>query len=448
MPNKNTGVLIGPEYIRPTDFVAGAETGIAYEARNPSGDWEKYKPTDEWQRYFLNGIIGYDTLSCVTFSALRCVAMQIEWMIDTGKISGTALAFLRDNGYIDENGKVNFNEHYTAVMSGTTTNGNTLTAVWDSIRKDGVLPQKDGPSVNDFTTTAAWLAGPIPQTQIEKARKFLSLYGGPFQVAYEWAVLNQPGAWELFAVHVKQAPLHIATPTCGSWNNPSGTIVTSCGDYKQLNHATSYIGQVKDGASSAAWYHKDLDHYNPFVKRLSWDYYMPYALKGIVSEAVAAPTTPAPSGEFTTALKLGDTGPEVVRLQQALATLTHTTTYMKKGVTGPYGPSTQKAVADFQADHGIADSPAGAHFGPQTMEALNKAIAAKSGGDALPVKAIPSMDSIMQSAAKIVFIVMAVASCAALFVGKIDGGQFLSLTTMAFAFYFGTPSTASQGGVK
>lgn len=54
------------------------------------------------------------------------------------------------------------------------------------------------------------------------------------------------------------------------------------------------------------------------------------------------------------------------------------------------------------------------------------------------------MTNILNSAAKIVFIMMAVALIAALFVGKVDGKDFMTLASMVFAFYFVTPK-ASDG---
>jgi len=52
---------------------------------------------------------------------------------------------------------------------------------------------------------------------------------------------------------------------------------------------------------------------------------------------------------------------------------------------------------------------------------------------------------ILKSAQKLVFIGMAGAVIAALFLNKVSGEQFLALVTMVFAFYFATPSTPSQG---
>lgn len=53
---------------------------------------------------------------------------------------------------------------------------------------------------------------------------------------------------------------------------------------------------------------------------------------------------------------------------------------------------------------------------------------------------INPMNSIFESPAKIVFIIMAVAVVAALFTGKITGDQFLTLASVAFTFYFVTPN--------
>jgi len=54
------------------------------------------------------------------------------------------------------------------------------------------------------------------------------------------------------------------------------------------------------------------------------------------------------------------------------------------------------------------------------------------------------MSNILNSAAKIVFILMAVAVVVLTFVGKVDPKDFMVLASMAFAFYFVTPSTPSD----
>lgn len=58
------------------------------------------------------------------------------------------------------------------------------------------------------------------------------------------------------------------------------------------------------------------------------------------------------------------------------------------------------------------------------------------------------MQNILQSASKIVFLMMAIGVHAALFTGKITGEQYMVLAGMAFTFYFankGDPSVPYAG---
>ncbi len=54
------------------------------------------------------------------------------------------------------------------------------------------------------------------------------------------------------------------------------------------------------------------------------------------------------------------------------------------------------------------------------------------------------MKSITSSASKIVFILMAAATIAGMFVGKIDAKDFIILASMAFSFYFANKGEGSQ----
>lgn len=51
---------------------------------------------------------------------------------------------------------------------------------------------------------------------------------------------------------------------------------------------------------------------------------------------------------------------------------------------------------------------------------------------------------IIKSASKIVFVLMAAATVAALFLGKVSGEQFLVLASMSFSFYFSSKGEASK----
>lgn len=89
-----------------------------------------------------------------------------------------------------------------------------------------------------------------------------------------------------------------------------------------------------------------------------------------------APTTstpaaaaPAPVPAPTTTLKPGSSGPQVKRLQRALAQLG----YSPGRVDGGYGPATANAVGQFQRANGL--QPDGV-LGPKTLQALKNRLAA------------------------------------------------------------------------
>jgi hypothetical protein len=54
------------------------------------------------------------------------------------------------------------------------------------------------------------------------------------------------------------------------------------------------------------------------------------------------------------------------------------------------------------------------------------------------------MTDLLKSASKIVFLLMAGATVAALFVGKIEAKDFMLLTSAAFTFYFSSKGDVSQ----
>jgi len=49
---------------------------------------------------------------------------------------------------------------------------------------------------------------------------------------------------------------------------------------------------------------------------------------------------------------------------------------------------------------------------------------------------------LLKSASKVVFILMALATIAALFTGRVTGDQFMLLAAMAFSFYFANKGEA------
>jgi len=99
-------------------------------------------------------------------------------------------------------GKLNASDRFTAIMSGTMRTGNYFQNVWDSIRHDGLLPEKDFPfggnSWDEYHNRNL-----ITQEMKDKAIKILDI----FDFAYEWTTVGDGLAEDL-----KRCPLHVAIP--------------------------------------------------------------------------------------------------------------------------------------------------------------------------------------------------------------------------------------------
>lgn len=154
---------------RESDLIAGT---IPFEERNPSGDWTSYLPPGELQ-YSMHG----DSMACVTFSALNVLEAQIKFL--TGE-------------------SIDHSDRFTAKMSKTTPQGNTLQNVWNSIRNDGVVLESEWPQPKDFDWNTFYAE--IPQEVKNRAFKY--------DIAYEW----MPTTREAMLQQLKQSPVHLILP--------------------------------------------------------------------------------------------------------------------------------------------------------------------------------------------------------------------------------------------
>lgn len=262
----NTGVLIQDP--RPTDYIAGdAATGLPFENRNPSGDWQPYLPTAEMQ-------IGvyFDTMACVTFSALNSIETQLNFMLATGLIPKDKEAELRELGVLVGN-QFNFSDRFTAKMSGTTKQGNYLVNVWDSIRNHGLVAESDWPYPREQRQPVFdWddYYKEIPQEVKDKALK-LSKLGDILDIKYEWLAAGVNATKEQIKSWLPMSPVQIATAVCPPWGG--GAIVPSC------SLAVAHATMIRNAPEVAIGI---FDHYVPYEKQIANDYKIPYALRGMV----------------------------------------------------------------------------------------------------------------------------------------------------------------------
>lgn len=286
---KQTGLLYE---FNPNDYRVGASPLVPL-ILNPSGDWRDWKPLDEKQYKDYT----FDTLSCATFSALNVLETTVNFLMWNDKITLDKLEWLNKNGYIVD-GKLNLSDRFTAIMSGTTNLGNYMPKVWDSIRKDGVLPEADLPFGGN--NQVEYLdAGLITQAMKNKAKGFLDI----IECAYEWTSIRP----EDIDIALKQCPLHIA---------------------------------VYSGSHAVELIEKDhmFDTYPPFLAPLIPP--ITFALKGIAK----------PKATIQRTLKLGMSGADVKVLQNDLKTLGY---FVYPTTTTYFGNVTNKAVKDLQRANGL-----------------------------------------------------------------------------------------------
>lgn len=185
----NDGVILGR---RPTDYVHGLVGSLPYEIRNQSGDWTDYLPSTERQSNRNT-----DTMACVTYSLLNVIETQIKFL--SGKDS-------------------NYSDRWLAKMSGTTTTGNYLWKVADTVRLKGLVPQELWPEPADYTWDSYY--SDIPLEIQSKGLEFLKNW----TIAYEWIELTP----ESLLKHLKHAPLQVVIPghaiECFSFYEPGDVV--------------------------------------------------------------------------------------------------------------------------------------------------------------------------------------------------------------------------------
>ncbi len=186
---------------------------IPYEVVLPSGDWRPYLPVGEKQRPNL-----VDVMACVTFSNLSSLEIQ--------NIQKTGI-------------EINYEDRFTAKMSGTTPEGNYLDRVADSVRLDGVVYQGTWPPPANFTWDSYYT--PIPQEIKNKALKL--------NMAYEAIPVDK----QSLLYHLKQCPIQVTIPA------------------PHPNHAVVLVHIQGD----TAYY---FDSYSPFLKQIEVSK-ISYALK-------------------------------------------------------------------------------------------------------------------------------------------------------------------------
>lgn len=348
---------------QPGEFDMRGETAVV-GLDNTSSDWSAFLPTGEWQEDTASKPV-FETDACVSFSADQVLQTYGDFNIQLNLWPADSVQWLKDNGYFDSSGRLNFSDRFTAKMSGTTqAEGNSLPNVWNSIQANGLVPEALWPFPTDEVNADpqnAWAIyyAAIPANVIAMGLEFKAR----FTCNWDWVTYpaNPMTEAQLQAALVT-GPLQIATAVCAPWNTSAP--ILGCGAGAQ--HATMLY------AMNSANDYEIFDHYVPFQKLLAPNYNITYATRATLTPV--STEAPAPfKYTFTKQLTAGSAANDPTELENLQAALQYLG-LMQKGVYGPFGPMTQAALAKFQAAHSITDPTPGADFGPQSREAMNAAL--------------------------------------------------------------------------
>ncbi len=256
-PSVNRGLLVAPP--KPEDFILGVNSPLIVAEVEPTGDWSAFVSLFERQISMY-----LETDNCTGFSYTNCVEDQINRMIIKQQISAEALGFLQQYGYLDDNGLVNTSERALGAMAGTGPSGNYLNTVAETARKFGLAPNKLWPWDQNIQKTYEQYYAKPTQEVYDVAKQFLQY----FDLPYHWI----QGGSSVYPANMKVAPMYVALVTCGGWNTPPVKWCNVAG----ANHAV--VAVKYDNITDP----KIQDHYEPYIKALSLDYQIPYAMQVVV----------------------------------------------------------------------------------------------------------------------------------------------------------------------
>lgn len=344
-----------PKTLKPYSYTI-ENTGVVVQPTN----WVPSAPTNEPQ----SGGFGLDKNVCATQSNCQGLETDLIAQIAASQLPVTHLSFLKANKYLDENGRPRFNVRVSAILNGTTKNGNDCDVVASATRSIGLFPFgiiPDDPTLswNDYYNKAV-ITPEILALGLEFLKYFTPYYiwvwtsGGARTSAENAALLSAIAA----------APLQLPVPVCPTWNSPN---VLSCPSLV-VQHAV--LGQ-KVGADFSITIQ---DHYVPYEKVLAPDYPIPYALQVFLRPNDLNTFHHTFNVNLTYESSLNPSV-EVIALQQALfmAGLFYDSSMPTLAAIqefgGYFGNATLAAVKAFQGKHGVPET---GFVGPLTRAQLNK----------------------------------------------------------------------------
>jgi len=278
---KNYGLIVEP--LSPEDWLFGS-SGLGMEIRREDSDWTNYLPTGEKQK--RNDV---DKMCCVTASALNVLETEFIYQMKKNLINQDDLNWLKQYGYLDENGLPDFSDRFIAYLSGTSQIGNSFKKVADTIRKYGLIPETRLPYRKSMTWNEFYNPNEITNDLKNLGQEWLKR----FPVNYEFVTSDYSEAR-------KRNPLQVAIH---AYNGIENDIYVRT--ELPLNHA------VENQKRQFIY-----DSYEPYEKQMAPDFiYMNYSTRFIISFKKKLtdeePATPSQNNNLMTQLYQNKNTPDI-----------------------------------------------------------------------------------------------------------------------------------------
>lgn len=264
--------------------VKGIFQSIPYTPLLPDGDSSPYFGSYEGQRYGA-----WDTDDCWDFSACEIAETRLEILWKLNLIPQDDKDWLTQKGYIDSTGDFYISRRWVAILSGVKDSGNEPISFWHIASSAGIIPNSMLPY--DPKEAQKW----ITKDQFDNdyfnpqvITKDMELLGQEFARRFKIQAENLPGGYlndisVTLQTYLKEGSLQIGhpVPQDGSWNQtdinyPVGRTVadhaTELYKFDQVQQYPFYI----------------YDSYEPHLKQLSSNYYIP-----LITRVVITPVSPA-----------------------------------------------------------------------------------------------------------------------------------------------------------
>lgn len=135
--HKNYGLNLKLEELHknPEDYVFGA-VDVQCITNIPQEEREKYFPKGEVQRG------EDDMMDCASRGPINILETKFNWLFQNKKIHSSNEEWLRNNGYVTEDNRIEFSDAFIAIKSGTTRSGNSMKAPLQAIHENGLIPKR------------------------------------------------------------------------------------------------------------------------------------------------------------------------------------------------------------------------------------------------------------------------------------------------------------------